>query len=192
MLRLVSGLIILAFLLALPSIIPKRHNWLFGVAAEAQSGYRIGMTTMGSAGFIGSGAPYMLSATMGQPTPICTGRSSNKTLLAGFWGRYWIPTDVDETPVVFRNDLFQNFPNPFNPLTTIEYSVSTAGSARIAIFNANGQRVRLLVRENKSPGRYRVIWDGRNDPGALVASGIYFYRLEVGTYSSVRKMMVLR
>lgn len=147
---------------------------------------------MASAGSTGSSPSYMLSVSMGQSTPLGTGFSSGKTLLAGFWSRYWIPTDVEGAPSVFRNDLFQNFPNPFNPVTTIEYSVSHAALVRVLIFAVNGQRLRTLVNENKSPGRHRVIWDGKNESGIMVSSGIYFYRLEIGSYSYVRKMVVLR
>jgi hypothetical protein len=190
--KLAVGFVILAFFLALPSMIPKHNGIMLGASAEAQSGYRIGATVMGSTGSSGSSPPYTLNVTMGQPTPVGTGFSTGKTLLAGFWSRYWIPTNVEETSVVLRNDLFQNFPNPFNPLTTIEYSVSKAGPVRVAVFSVDGQRVRTLVNENKSPGKYKIIWNGRNEKGTTVSSGIYFYRLEIGSYSSVKKMILLR
>jgi hypothetical protein len=190
--RLSSGLAILALLLSLPSPIPKHDRGALGADAESQSGYSIGSAVMGSAGSPGSSSHYLLNMTMGQPTPIEIGSSSSKILFAGFWGVDWIPTPADKLPTVFRDDLFQNFPNPFNPLTTIEYSVAKSGPVRIVIFDVDGRRIKTLVNENISPGRHRTIWDGRNERGVTVSSGIYFYRIEIGSYISIRKMVVLR
>ena len=74
--------------------------------------------------------------------------------------------------------LRQNFPNPFNAQTLIQYELPTAGLVRLGVFNAAGQRVRLLVDEHQAAGLYLQPWDGRDDAGQQVASGAYLYRLE--------------
>ncbi len=85
--------------------------------------------------------------------------------------------------------LYQNSPNPFNPTTTIRYSLAELSDVHLTIYNALGQAVRLLVNTNQSTGRYNVNWDGRDASGKLVASGLYIYRLKAGTKVAVRKMI---
>jgi hypothetical protein len=99
-------------------------------------------------------------------------------------------TDEPEMPLV--NSLSQNFPNPFNPVTTIQYSVKDRGVASLRVYNAAGQLVRTLVNEVKDPGVYKVDWDGRNNRGLQVTSGVYFYCMEAKDYRSTRKMVMLR
>ncbi len=93
-------------------------------------------------------------------------------------------------PCDFRLD--QNYPNPFNPMTTIEYAVPNEGLVRLKIYNTAGQLVKTLVDELKVPGNYSAIWDGRNESGAQVASGVYLYKLTAGGSQIVRKMVILR
>jgi subtilisin family serine protease len=91
-----------------------------------------------------------------------------------------------------RNDLRQNFPNPFNPTTTIAYDLASGEVVTLAIFDVRGKRVRELVNGAQPPGRYRVDWDGRDERGQRVAGGVYFYRLEAGSYTKTRKMVLLK
>jgi len=93
-------------------------------------------------------------------------------------------------PVEFN--LFQNFPNPFNPETTIRYSLPKNETVEIVIFNALGQRVRNLLQGAKQAGYHEVLWDGRDDHGRSVSSGIYFCRLQASERVTTRKMIVLR
>ncbi len=88
--------------------------------------------------------------------------------------------------------LGENTPNPFNPTTTIEFSVGTKGHARLDIFDVSGRKIRSLVNEQLEVGGYTARWDGRNDAGQEVASGIYFYRLDTEAYQSTRKMVLVR
>ena len=95
--------------------------------------------------------------------------------------------------------LSQNYPNPFNPSTTIPFQVKSLelGVGRpyhttLTIFNILGQKVRTLVDEEKLPGDYRVVWDGKDETGKDVASGIYFYQLKVGEHRLVKRMLLLR
>ena len=92
--------------------------------------------------------------------------------------------------------LYQNYPNPFNPTTTIEFDVpEVAGKiprAAVQIFNLLGQRVRTIERGIHDAGRYSVTWDGMNEHGERVASGVYFYRLLAGEFASTKKMVMLK
>ena len=88
--------------------------------------------------------------------------------------------------------LKQNVPNPFNPMTVIEYTLPTDAHVSLEIFNVNGQRVNMLVDEYKAAGRYHVTWHAVDQDGHPIASGLYFYRLQVGQFSSTRKMLLLK
>lgn len=85
-----------------------------------------------------------------------------------------------------------NRPNPFNPATTITYSVSGPGMVRLSVFDVQGRLVRILVDEFKDPGTYQISWNGRNQEGGAVASGLYFYRLRAGTKVATRKMILAK
>ncbi len=93
-------------------------------------------------------------------------------------------------PDCFR--LEQNYPNPFNPETLIEYQLPQSTHVWLAVYNLQGQCVRLLVNNVEDSGVKRVIWNARGDDGKKLSSGIYMYRLEAGDYSAVRKMVLLQ
>jgi len=88
--------------------------------------------------------------------------------------------------------LEQNYPNPFNPETRIRYAVPEPGHVTLKIYRIDGQLVRTLQDANQSPGRYERIWDGNNEFGNKVSSGVYFYRLQSNNFSQVRKMILLK
>ncbi len=88
--------------------------------------------------------------------------------------------------------LEQNYPNPFNPTTTIKYEVPAAAKVVIKVYNMLGQEVRTLVNENKNVGKFGVNWDGKNNLGTQVASGVYLYRLEAGNFVKARKMLLIK
>ena len=88
--------------------------------------------------------------------------------------------------------LLQNYPNPFNPETTIEFTLPARDSARLEIFDALGQRVAILWDGPLAAGSHRLQWDGRDERGRLLGSGVYFYRLHSGELSRVRRMVLLR
>ena len=89
-------------------------------------------------------------------------------------------------------ELANNYPNPFNPTTVIQYATPRADQALLEIYNPLGQRVRTLVQGVISPGYHEAVWDGRNESGQLVQSGVYFYRLRTGETSLVKKMMFIK
>jgi len=102
-----------------------------------------------------------------------------------------VAEEAEALPTVYALD--QNFPNPFNPTTTISYDVAgDGGHVSIVIYNVNGQKVRTLVNEVKAPGFYKMVWDGRNDLGENVASGVYLYKMVSGDFSKIQKMTFIK
>ena len=93
-------------------------------------------------------------------------------------------------PSMFR--LLQNYPNPFNPTTTIHYTLPGASDVKIQIFNSVGQLIRNLEQKSQQPGGNQVIWDGRNDQGQPVPSGLYYYQIVSDGFKEVRKMTLLK
>ncbi len=89
-------------------------------------------------------------------------------------------------------DLGQNYPNPFNPTTAIQFTVPTTGPISLSVFNILGQNVRSLIDGDMETGRHNIIWDGRDNEGRQVASGIYFYRLESSVFNESKKMILLK
>ncbi|HEX7400855.1 MAG TPA: FlgD immunoglobulin-like domain containing protein [candidate division Zixibacteria bacterium] len=116
-----------------------------------------------------------------------------------------VPWKESERPE--KITLFQNYPNPFNPLTRIRYVVAGWGKATddgrwsadgfsfpttLIIYNILGQKIRTLVDEPQKPGNYEVIWDGKDEQGNDVASGIYFCKLTIGSFQKTQKMILLK
>ncbi len=97
------------------------------------------------------------------------------------------PTSVfdPDKPLVF--ELAQNYPNPFNPTTKIEYSIPLQAQVELRIYNVVGQEVAILVNEIQKPGVHDVKFEA-----SKLASGVYFYRLVAGTFTSVKKMVLLK
>jgi hypothetical protein len=92
----------------------------------------------------------------------------------------------------FDNELRSNYPNPFNEETTLTYVLEEEAKVTLEIFNVLGQRVRTLIQERKDAGAHHVRWEGRNQYGHRVGSGIYFYRMKVGDFTETRKMVLVR
>ncbi|MCK6621636.1 MAG: T9SS type A sorting domain-containing protein [Calditrichaceae bacterium] len=88
--------------------------------------------------------------------------------------------------------LLGNYPNPFNPSTTIKYSVPTPTRVELKIYNALGQLVSILVDDYQTTGEYSAVWEGKDDGGNTMPSGNYFYRIQMGEFSAVRKMTYLK
>ncbi|UCE17084.1 MAG: T9SS type A sorting domain-containing protein, partial [Gemmatimonadota bacterium] len=91
--------------------------------------------------------------------------------------------------------LEQNYPNPFNPTTDVRYQIADRGSpvhTTLKVFNMLGQEVRVLVDKVQEPGYYTATWDGCDEQGIEVASGVYFYRLQSGDFTANRRMVLLK
>jgi len=95
-----------------------------------------------------------------------------------------------EVPTTYG--LSQNYPNPFNPSTNIGFAMPVAGMAKIEVFNILGERIATPLNGAVDAGLHTVVWDGRNDSGEPVASGVYFYRFSADNYTEAKKMMLLK
>jgi len=98
--------------------------------------------------------------------------------------------DMTDVPVVTA--LQSNYPNPFNPSTTIAFDVAKAGRVSIEIYNIKGQRVKTLVNDDYAAGKHNVVWNGDDTSGRKVGSGVYFYRMTTGDYNSIKKMLLMK
>jgi hypothetical protein len=97
--------------------------------------------------------------------------------------------DDGATPKSFA--LFQNYPNPFNPETTIKYQLSQTAEVTLKIFNLLGQEVRTLVNQQQAAGAYSLIWDGKDNFGQQVSTGIYIFQLDAGDAFKMSKRMIM-
>jgi hypothetical protein len=102
-----------------------------------------------------------------------------------------VPTGTGDNPGL-RNSLSQNYPNPFNPTTTIDYTLRDRTQVKLNIYNVAGQLVRSLVNDVKTSGAHTVTWDGRNNAGQTVSSGVYFYKLTSKDFVQTKKMVLLK
>jgi len=102
--------------------------------------------------------------------------------------------DIDDNVIVQTPEVFlhQNYPNPFNPTTTINYSLKENSKVSLNIYNIKGQKVKQLVRNQLSAGQHSVVWNGKDDNGKSVSSGIYFYKLKAGNFEKTKKMILMK
>jgi hypothetical protein len=158
--------------------------------------YEIEAWILGSGGGASSNDSFRVISTVGQPL-IGIKQSDDFLVQSGFW--YAVSASIitgveqrdDNIPDSFR--LEQNFPNPFNPSTTINFALPEHSQVTLEIYNILGQRVRTLIAgQSHEVGSHNVIWDGRNDSGMLAVSGVYYYRIQAGEFSEVKKMLFLK
>ncbi|MBC8366603.1 T9SS type A sorting domain-containing protein [bacterium] len=101
-------------------------------------------------------------------------------------------TDGPGEAPAYRNHLGQNLPNPFNPNTMIAFGMAKAGRVRVTIFDSSGRQVIVLLDEHRNVGEYELQWNGRDDSGRVISSGLYLYQLDVPGYTATRKMLMLK
>lgn len=146
---------------------------------------------------------WKISSSLGQSIAGVQGKGACApevpcTLYTGFWNPRivmmtpveWEEEDFSQLPKEF--DIRQNYPNPFNPTTVIQYALPKTSFVKITIYNVLGQRVRNLVDEEQGPGYKKIHWDGRDDAGVEVSSGVYFYRIKAGDFVECKKMTLLK
>jgi len=102
-------------------------------------------------------------------------------------GAYKYSDVIDVKVVPAKYELFQNYPNPFNPATTIKYAVAKAEHVTLKVYDEIGRELLTLVNENKAAGQYNATFDG-----SKLTSGVYFYRMEAGSFSAVKKLLLLK
>jgi len=146
-----------------------------------------------SGGGKATSASHSLHYTIGESV-ITGGTTSNHKIRSAFWGASPHSTAVDlELAPPVADQLYQNFPNPFNPTTTIRYDLTgTPGHVSLRIYDVGGRWVTTLVNDVQGAGIQSATWDGRNSHGSLVASGIYLYVLETPRMRFTKKMVLLQ
>jgi len=132
-------------------------------------------------------------------TPYSEGLRNLRTGLSGLEGTEMgdrilqvLDNHTTVPPVPREYSLSQNYPNPFNPTTQISYSLPNSGHVTLSIYNVIGQIVKVIVDAVEPAGYRQVDWDGTDQAGREVASGVYFYRFEAGSFFQIRKMVKLR
>ncbi|MBN1560810.1 glycoside hydrolase family 9 protein, partial [candidate division KSB1 bacterium] len=127
-------------------------------------------------------------------SPAAFTENSWKLLLAAVeWAQAGERLNVEEkSNAPHSHQLWQNYPNPFNPETRIRYAVNEPALVSILIYNAVGQRITTLVHARQSAGDHRVVWDGRDESGAMVSAGVYLCRMIAGDFTQTSKMILLR
>ncbi len=102
-------------------------------------------------------------------------------------------TSIENEVIPNTHFILSNYPNPFNPTTTISFSVTQMSSfVTLNIYNIKGQKVKQLICDQLSSGQHSVVWDGRDYNNFPVGSGVYFYKLKAGDFQKVRKMILMK
>jgi len=114
------------------------------------------------------------------------------TNCSGDWEATFTDVEELENSVATGSRMAQNYPNPFNSATTISYDISKITDIELTIFNILGQKIRTLVNCRQPAGTYQIQWDGQDNAGRNVASGIYFYRLKAGEFAQIRKIILMK
>jgi hypothetical protein len=139
----------------------------------------------------GSGFIYSLSSDRFLPNSKPEGYRGD-ICIAGFDpAAFRQPTSVVEIPPV-KFSLSGNYPNPFNPTTTISFTLPETGQANLSIYSVSGQKVRELVSGILTAGKRSVVWDGRDQHGAAVSGGVYLYRMQSGSHFITSKMLLVK
>jgi len=156
------------------------------VTPQVKAQYSIANSVFGNGYTPQANSSYQLKGTLGQAISqkeIIINQTVSKLILTGFNNSSLVPT---------RYELSQNYPNPFNPETSISYDVPKTSFITIEVFNLLGQKLRTLVNEKKNPGTYQILWNGLDDQGQAVSSGVYLYKMQAGDFAAMKKMVLVR
>ncbi len=171
-------------------------------AAISPSGalaYDITRTAVSGGAVATASGSYAIQGTVGEVGVIGQTNGSAYAMGQGFWAGHYrtIATGApdlggSESVIAYVNGLQQSFPNPFHRTASIAYTVGQPSPVRLAVYDVSGRHVATLTDMNHDPGLYRMDWEGRDGSGNRVASGVYFYRLDIGSWSSTRKLLKLQ
>ncbi|HNX00204.1 MAG TPA: choice-of-anchor J domain-containing protein [Candidatus Cloacimonadota bacterium] len=140
----------------------------------------------------------MNTATLQYDVPDLPNASYSFKVTALYTDGESVPSNVitivgnDDPVIPARTALNGNYPNPFNPTTDISFSLNKAGFVTIEIFNTQGHKIKTLVSKQVEAGNHSISWNGNDDKGNPVGSGMYFYKMKSGNYSSTKKMILLK
>ena len=172
---------------------------LVALASAPAGAFELTRTAFSGGAVAGAGGGFGLRATLGEAGPVGLTVGTSHAIGLGFWAGYGriLATDAPAPGVAgsvasYVDGLRQNFPNPFRRSTSIVYTVGQAAPVMVAVYDVAGRRIATLTDSDHDPGLYRLNWEGRDGSGNRVASGIYFYRLDIGSWSSTRKLLKLQ
>ncbi len=163
--------------------------FVFQFHSNAAAQLKIQNGVFGNGGTVISGANHQITSTVGQ-YGIGVTENSNNILKTGYWYQTGkLVTSIEEKPENLPTDyqLEQNFPNPFNPSTTIQFSLPKKSLVTIKLFNVIGNELAVILNEELLPGVHKVVVDG----GQLL-SGVYFYQMQTEKFTEVRKLIILK
>jgi len=159
------------------------------ILAQSSENYSLKKSVLDAGGSSASSASYQVMDAVGQPGIIGTQTSENFQASSGFFAGGIEVTGVEEKEILEKPksfQLYQNYPNPFNPETTIQFDVKESCQVSLTIYDLLGRQLSNLVNDHFDPGAYTVTFNASSVP-----SGIYVYRIQMGEFRSVRKMIVL-
>jgi len=133
---------------------------------------------------------HKLADALGQPSPVGKANRNNFSVVSGFIATiHIIRTAVENSQLTVPNKYYlnQNYPNPFNPSTTIEFGLAKPGNVKIKIWNILGQLVSQPVNKNFEAGTYKIIFEASN-----LKSGLYFYQIQTGDFTHIKKMVLTK
>jgi len=116
----------------------------------------------------------------------------NTNTISGNWTIGGTGIDDEDNIIPEKYVLFNNYPNPFNPTTTIKYGIPVHSKVTLKIYDILGREIKTLVDEIKDAGYHSVLWDGRNDNGRTVSTGVYIYRIQTNNFTNSKKMLFLK
>ena len=127
---------------------------------------------------------------------ICTFKPQNfnefQQIVSELENRLYETEDPIEEDIIPVNVTLSNYPNPFNPTTTISFSLPEDGNVELSIYNVKGQKVKTLTNEFLVKGLHSIEWNGKDNNNKSVSSGIYFYKISAGKSTSMKKMLLLK
>jgi len=147
-------------------------------------------------GVLSQSTNYKIVNTIQQPLSVNAVSSTNYIISSQFWGGMKsLKTSADQIcdevlPKEFK--LCQNYPNPFNPETTIKFHLPRSSKVTLTIYDVQGHLVRQLVRGTRAPGYHSVQWNGQNEAGMMVTTGVYFYRIQADNYCEIKRCLLLK
>lgn len=104
-----------------------------------------------------------------------------------------VTTDIEDISELAQGyKIFQNYPNPFNPTTVISYSLPTAGIIELSVFSSIGEKVITLVSGQQNSGNHSITWNGKNQNGYVLPSGMYYYSMTFKNFTQTRKMLLIK
>ena len=109
-----------------------------------------------------------------------------------FFNDEFVAINDDEVEIAEEFQLFNNYPNPFNPITTIDFSIPEAGNVKVKIFNINGELVKNYNLGRVNNGIHNIVWNAQDNRGMTVSAGTYFYQLNYKNQTITKKMLLLK